>query len=149
MKVVGRGRLQAHADDLIEHWATPNDISSPKDLFSRSIEVFFAWIEEHEQGWRMLFLDSSTEEMVAATQRAIQERALRAAAALFEQVPRLDTSARVDRELLNEVFAEGVMSALNGVAAWWWNHRGDVSREQVVALTSDLLWRGLERVTSG
>ena len=137
--------LQAYADDLIAHWV-PTDASGPEELLSQSIDAFFAWIEEHEQGWRMLFMDLSTDETVAATQRAIQDRATRRAATLFEQVPHLDVSTSLDRGRMNEFFAETVKTALNGVAAWWWANR-DVSRADVVALTTDLLWRGLGRMT--
>jgi AcrR family transcriptional regulator len=138
--------LQGHADALLGRWAHLTGISGTKELFFGAIDAFFAWIEENEQGWRMLFLDSPADTGVAATQRAIQDRATLASAAQFATVAELDASVALDRARLDEFFAEAVKAALNGIAAWWWNNR-DVSREQVVELTGDVLWRGIERVT--
>lgn len=138
--------LHGHADALLERWAALTNVSGTKELFFGAIDAFFAWIEENEQGWRMLFLDSPADATVAATHQAIQNRATRASAAQFATVAELDASAAIDRARLNEFFAEAVKTALNGIAAWWWSNR-DVSREQVVELTGDVLWRGIERVT--
>lgn len=46
------------------------------------------------------------------------------------------------------MFADGIKSAMNGLAGWWYEHR-DVSREQVVQIAVTLLWVGVERVASG
>jgi AcrR family transcriptional regulator len=139
--------LQAHADALIAHWAVPLPRGAPEQLFLRSVDAFLVWIEENELGWRMLFLDSPAEPSVALTHRAIQDRATQASAALFAQLSELNTSASLDRARLNELLGEAIKTALNGVAIWWWENR-DVSRQDVLALTTDLLWGGLERLTA-
>lgn len=40
------------------------------------------------------------------------------------------------------MIAQATKTAMNGLAAWWWEHR-DVPRRQVTALCLDLLWTGL------
>lgn len=138
--------LNEHARALLDHWANPDPSASRQERFSEAVEGFFSWIEENEQAWRMLFLDSPKDEGVAAAQREIQDRAGAAAAALFAQVSSFDVSAPLDKARLDEFFAEAVKTAVNGIAVWW-GQNSDVSREALVALTSDVLWRGLERVT--
>lgn len=46
------------------------------------------------------------------------------------------------------MLAQLTMSALNGLAAWWWDHR-DTPREQVVGTAMDLLWSGISALGRG
>ena len=46
------------------------------------------------------------------------------------------------------MLAQLTMSALNGLAAWWWDNR-DVPREQVVGTAMDLLWSGIAALGRG
>ncbi len=138
--------LQMHADALIAHWAFPADISNPEQLFMAAISAFLEWIEEHEQGWRMLLLDAPDDPKVAAAHRRIQARATRASAVLFSTIPNLKVSARIGRARVDELYAKAVITAVNGIVVWWWENR-DLSREQVLALTRDIFWRGLGEVS--
>ena len=50
---------------------------------------------------------------------------------------------------MNAVAAEFGRSALNGVAAWWWEHR-EVPRATVARIAADMLWHGIrELLTPG
>lgn len=37
-------------------------------------------------------------------------------------------------------------TAVNGLAAWWWEHR-DIPRETVIEIATNLMWRGLADMT--
>jgi len=121
---------------------------STYDLFHSRVGAIYAWIEHNEPAWRMIFGEPPGDEAVAAVHREGQARATKQLGGLFRSVPHLDLSADLARDRAEEVLAEAAKSALNAIATWWWSNR-DVPREQVIALTADLLWRGLRDITGG
>jgi AcrR family transcriptional regulator len=140
--------LASEVDDLLAGWGALPPSNDPEVLLRSRVSAIFAWIETHERGWRMIFAEPPSDPAVASVHRRGQERATANLTALFHGIPRLDLTARIPRELADEVLADASKSALNAVATWWWRHR-DVPREEVVALTVDLLWRGLATLTKG
>lgn len=140
--------LESEVDDLLAGWAELPLSDDPEVLLRSRVSAIFAWIETHERGWRMIFAEPPSDPAVAATHRAGQDRATANLTALFRGIPSLDLTARIPRELADEVLADASKSALNAVATWWWRHR-EVPRDEVVALTVDLLWRGLATLTKG
>jgi len=137
--------VQTLTDDLLDHWADQPAVT-PGERFSRTIDAIFSWIERNEQGWRLLFGHPPADAAVAGVHHSAQEQASRALTTLFHQLPELNLSTELDRARADELLAEAAKSAVNAVAAWWWNNR-DVAREHVVRLVSDLLWRGLHEMT--
>ncbi|MCA1656062.1 MAG: hypothetical protein LC635_06480 [Pseudonocardiaceae bacterium] len=119
---------------------------SVEELFRRTIGTIFDWIEGNEAGWRIIFLDSPSDPAVARAHRSRQERATAVLATQFARVSRLRLSVDLPRERADRFLAEAAKWTVNAVAAWWWANR-DLSREQIVELTADLLWRGLGQVT--
>ena len=140
--------LEQQVDALVDDWSTPAEPASTYDLFHSRVGAIYAWIEHHEPAWRMIFGEPPGDEAVAAVHREGQARATRQLGGLFRSVPHLDLSADLARDRADEVLAEAAKSALNAIATWWWSNR-DVPREQVIALTADLLWRGLRDITGG
>ncbi|MDT7797325.1 MAG: hypothetical protein QOI78_758 [Actinomycetota bacterium] len=140
--------LASEVDDLLAGWAELPPSDEPEVLLRSRVSAIFAWIETHERGWRMIFAESPSDPAVAATHRAGQHRATANLTSLFHGIPSLDLTARIPRALADEVLADASKSALNAVATWWWRHR-EVPRDEVVALTVDLLWRGLATLTKG
>src|SRR3954469_3102413 len=69
---------QAHADALLARWAEPGP-GSPHDVFRETMENIFGWVEEHPDGWRILFANPPA----SASLQGIQDRATGALAALF------------------------------------------------------------------
>jgi hypothetical protein len=67
-------------------------------------------------------------------------------AAQFARVPTLRLSVDLERDRAEGFLAEAAKWTVNAIAAWWWTNR-DLSRDQLVELTADLLWRGLGQVT--
>lgn len=138
------GLLEQQGDALI---AAVSSVSgdSPEALMRHSVDAFFSYVEEHPFAWRMLFREPPVEPDIAAAHARVMGRARAAIAGLLALTPRWKTSSALGREQQLEVLAEGTKSAINGLAAWWWEHR-DVPRDQVVALAMDLLFVGIERL---
>ncbi|MFB9906804.1 TetR/AcrR family transcriptional regulator [Allokutzneria oryzae] len=139
--------LEAHATAFIEHWSAPEPAETPEQLVTRSLDAIFSWIEGNEHAWRMIFLDTPGDAEVAKAHRRGQELATQRLAGLFHQIPELSLSVELERARADELLAETSKWAVNALAAWWWRNR-DVSREQVVLLARDLLWRGLASTTT-
>jgi AcrR family transcriptional regulator len=134
--------LESEVDSLLAGWAELPPAAGAEELLHSRVAAIFAWIEAHEQGWRMVFAEAPADPAVAEVHRRGQQRATEQLTTVFRLVPRLDLTARLSRERADAVLAEACKSALNAIARWWWSNR-DVPREDVVALTVDLLWRGL------
>ena len=136
---------QQHADSLLARWAEPPP-GSTEDLVRATVDSVFGWIEEHPDGWRVLFADVPADPVVAATLRPLQDRATAGVAGLLATLPTLDHPADVTRERSDAAYAEAAKSAVDGLASWWWHNR-DVPRATVVTLAADLLWRGLRELS--
>lgn len=142
--------VEAEADSLISRWEQAGfDVpdGSVEELFLGTIGTIYDWISANEAGWRIIFLDSPSDPAVAAAHRRRQERATGVLAAQFARVPALDLSVELDRPRANDFLAEAAKWTVNAVAAWWWGNR-DLTRDQIIALTADLLWRGLGQLTN-
>lgn len=138
--------LEGQVDALINDWAMPPDPVDTYELFHSRVRAIYAWIEGNELAWRMIFGEVPADDVVAHAHRSGQARATAQLVGLFRLVPRLDLSVELDRERADELLAEAAKSALNAFATWWWSNR-DIPRDQVVALTADLLWRGLGQLS--
>jgi AcrR family transcriptional regulator len=138
--------VDACADDLLASWSAPVE-GGPEELFRHSIDAIFAWIERDEAGWRLLFLDNPGDPEVAAALRRKQELATAQLVGLFQRVPELALSTELARDRADALLAESSKWAVNAIAAWWWSNR-DLTRDQIVALTTDLLWHGIQGITT-
>ncbi len=138
--------LRLHGESLIERSITEIEIGPPRAMFQASIEAFFRLVEEDPFAWRFLFRDPPAEPDAVATWRDIHDRATAGIAALIRAgAPEVDSFAGLDTETATWLLAKGSQSATNGLAQWWFEHR-DVPRQVLVDLSSQLLWRGFERL---
>jgi AcrR family transcriptional regulator len=141
--------VDAEADALIaswEHSGLAMREGTTEELFRRTIGTIFDWVAANEAGWRIVFLDSPSDPAVAQAHRRRQERATAVLAAQFARVPSLRLSVALERERADGFLAEAAKWTVNAIAAWWWTNR-DLTSDQLVELTADLLWRGLGQVT--
>jgi AcrR family transcriptional regulator len=141
--------VEAEADALIAAWehaglAVPD--GSVEELFRRTVGTIYDWVATNEAGWRIIFLDAPGDPAVAEAHRQRQDRATAVLAAQFARVPSLRLSVPLERDRADGFLAEAAKWTVNAVAAWWWTNR-DLTRDQLVELTADLLWRGLGKVT--
>lgn len=141
--------VEVEADALIAAWeragvAVPD--GSVEQLFRQTVGTIFDWIEANPAGWRIIFLDSPSDPAVAEAHTRRQERATAVLATQFARAPELHLSVPIGRDRADGFLAEAAKWTVNAIAAWWWSNR-DLTRDQLVELTADLLWRGLGHVT--
>jgi AcrR family transcriptional regulator len=137
------------ADALIATWERSGHSvadGSAEELFRETVGTIFDWVAANEAGWRIIFLDSPSDPAVAEAHRRRQDRASAVLAAQFARVPALHLSVDLARDRADGFLAEAAKWTVNAIAAWWWSNR-DLTRDQIVELTADLLWRGLGQVT--
>jgi AcrR family transcriptional regulator len=138
--------LELHTLRVIEATTVPHDATTVEQLLRANVDAFFRFVEKHPAAWRMLFRDPAPDPDIAALQRRVQaEATARLADALVARIPNLRLSIEIDRERANELIAELGKTGLNGLAAWWWDHR-DVPREALVAIAMDVMWVGLRQL---
>jgi len=111
--------LERHAASLLEHIASA--VAAAEDPESRlraSIEAFFAFVGSEPFAWRIVFRDPATDPEIAARQGAAQDKTTHLIATMF-------VAGGAPPELLDNVtiVAQLFKSALNGLAAWWWEPR--------------------------
>lgn len=140
--------LEEGGEQLIAAVVSTPQQGTPEQFLHGTFESFFGWVEEHPGHWRLIFRDAAADPVVAAAQTALFVRARRAIAGLFALTPSWALSSDVDQARAREMLAQLTMSALNGLAAWWWGNR-DVPREQIVGTAMNLLWSGISALGRG
>lgn len=139
--------VHAHMKALVDTWSGDTEGFTPQQLFEHTITSTLTWVETNEHGWRLMFLDMPSDAEAFEALRDAQGRAGLALAALFRRVPLLGLSTDIDRARADELLAGVVRFCVHAVITWWWRNR-DVPRADVVALATDLLWRGLADITT-
>jgi len=134
--------LQEGGEQLISHVVSVPRQGTPEDFLRSSCEAFFTWVQEHPEQWRLIFRDAAADPIVAKAQLALFARAREAIVGLLALTPRWQLSSAIESDQAREMLAALTVSALNGLAAWWWEHQ-DVPRAHVVSTAMDLLWHGI------
>ena len=142
--------VERERDELLRHVVFELQADLPaSERMRRSIESFFSYVEDHPDAWRVLFRETAGDADVIDAQRQIQLEANAAGAFVLANEPAARTLRGGKRAATLEMVSEIVGSALNGLARWWYERRGEVSREEVVQAAMDVLWAGLERLSVG
>ncbi len=89
------------------------------------IEEFLAFVEEHRDGWTVLFRELSSAQPFAEKVAALRSQIAEAVRRMIDPAPCLDDDAR-------DAIAHAIVGAGESLANWWLEHP-DVAREQVVA----------------
>jgi AcrR family transcriptional regulator len=138
--------LGRHAQRLVEATTRLDADASIEEVLRANVSSFFAFVEEHPDAWRMLFVDSTGDPQIAAVHEQIQRQATeRLAATVVAAASELHLGVDVPRHVAEEMLAELGKSALNGLAIWWWAHP-ETPRDVVSAVAVDLLWRGVRDI---
>jgi AcrR family transcriptional regulator len=141
--------LAVHGRALIEHATGPvQSVEDPEGAFRGTVERFLSWTHQHPFAWRLLFRDVAVDVELGNAAEEIQRAATKAISARIAHAPRLALSVALDRELANELLAETIKTAVNGVAAWWYEHQ-EIPLETVQEITMDVLWRGTAKIATG
>lgn len=140
--------LEEGGEHLISHVLSLPAQDTPENYCRSTFESFFGWVQEHPEQWRLIFRDAADDPVVARAQMALFRRARDAIASLFALTPRWQLSSAVEQHQGREMLAELTVSALNGLAAWWWEHQ-QVPHAHVVSTAMDLLWDGISALGRG
>jgi AcrR family transcriptional regulator len=106
--------------------------------------AFFEFVETHPYAWRLIFGDpTAADAEIVAAHDVIKRRATSVIAALAAANPMPRGAEDAEDDVLNEVFAQLIKTASNGLAAWWYDHR-DVPRGGTTTATCRVVswWRG-------
>jgi AcrR family transcriptional regulator len=140
--------LQSSAMALIEATTQDEGLDSVEEILRQNTEAFFRFVEANPAAWRILFGEPAPDPEIAEAQRQIQAAATaRLAEVIVARVEGLTVSVDIPRSEANELIAQAGKSALNGLAAWWWDHP-ELSAETLSAVALDLLWAGLGNLGS-
>jgi AcrR family transcriptional regulator len=138
--------VEAEARELAERRATaiPAPGSVPTEVRLRvAIDTFFRFVEDRPAGWRLLMRDPPPEpELFAVRARLDREDAEAVASVLTRMRPTGPV-----RRMRKEAVGEFLRSSIRSLANWWQDHPG-MPREQVVDMTLEFLWHGLQRVVA-
>jgi AcrR family transcriptional regulator len=140
--------LEQHAGQLFSVLAEAISEAgrSASSRLAVGFDAFYGFVEEHTVAWRMLFREATDPEAVAVLDRITAEVTGFVAGVIAEDpgVRRND----VDTEHGVQVIAQLLVGALQSLATWWADHQ-QLPREQVVEMTMDFAWLGLQRVGQG
>jgi AcrR family transcriptional regulator len=143
--------LEQHAGELFERLAAAMEEAGDTGAarLATGLDAFYRFVEEHRVAWRMLFREASDPEMVAVLERVVAQ-VTSVVAALIAQDPGA-RSSDVDeavREEGIEMIAQMLVGSVQSLSNWWADHQ-EVPREQMVEMTMDYAWLGLERLSQG
>jgi AcrR family transcriptional regulator len=137
-----------HAGELFRRLqANANAGTAGEARMRGGVDIFFTWVEEQPEAWRVLFRDAADEEIADIT-AGVQAQALNLMVALSHadpQAPPLragETPEEHERSV--EQFSQLLSGAVQALANWWFDHP-DVSREELVDRVMEFAWVGLER----
>ena len=137
--------LEAHVGELFERLASSAALGGePEARLRRGLDVFFTYVEEHRQAWRMLFRDAVDPDVADQLER-VQAQATGLIVALMETDPELPAPRDPAEELEVVMLAQQLSGAMQSLANWWFDHQ-EVARDAVLAAATDFAWLGLERV---
>jgi AcrR family transcriptional regulator len=144
--------LGEYAGDLFERFqANAARAQTGEERLRTGVDVFFGFVEEHREAWRVLFRDAADPEL-APVIRAVQDQATGAIVALVHDDPTHPapgpSETREQWEEAIELFATQLSGACQALANWWHDHQ-DVPRERLVERVVEFCWLGLDRVRAG
>ena len=113
------------------------------------LDAFYRFVEERRVAWRMLFREAGDPEMAEVLERIVAQ-VTGVVAALIAQDPGSRSSAgdEAAREDGIQMVAQMLVGSVQSLANWWADHQ-EVPREQILEMTMDYAWLGLERLSRG
>ncbi|GAA1035332.1 MULTISPECIES: TetR/AcrR family transcriptional regulator [Amycolatopsis] len=130
--------LESHVDDLVGRvQGALNSTSDNRQRVPATVGAFFDFVNNDAGAFRMVF------ESDLRGEPAVQEAVDRATSASVEAITETITSdAGLDEEKAR-LLAVGLVGMSQVSARYWLQHNQSMSREDAVALTANLAWRGI------
>jgi AcrR family transcriptional regulator len=119
--------IERTGQELLERLQRAFPEPEPALRMRARVSEFFAFVEEHEHGWRVLFTEASANRPVADEVAQLRGRIASAVSRLVREAA---GSGLID-DLATDVIGQAIVGAGESVANWWLAHR-DVPRERVV-----------------
>lgn len=117
--------------------ATAFDARDPRAVAENAADAFLGYIEEHEEGFRVLIRDAPIGTTSGSFASVLSDVAARAEIQLVEGFGDQGFDAETA-----PMYALMLVGAVAHVGEWWLEHR-DWPRDQVAAHVVNLLWHGL------
>jgi AcrR family transcriptional regulator len=121
------------------------ELESGLKRLATGLDAFFAFVEERRDAWRMLFREASDPETAAVLDRMVEGVTME-----VQDLMALDPGARSlgGPEPALRLLAEMLVGGVQSMAKWWTEHP-EVPRTQMVEISMDFAWLGLERLSRG
>jgi len=130
--------LESHVDDLVSRvQGALNSTADNRQRVPATVGAFFDFVNNDAGAFRMVF------ESDLRGEPAVQEAVDRATSASVDAITETITSdAGLDEEKAR-LLAVGLVGMSQVSARYWLQHNQSMSREDAVALTANLAWRGI------
>jgi AcrR family transcriptional regulator len=130
--------LERHGAALLDRIGTAVSAQpTPETQLRASIDAFLDFVANDNFAWRTLFRDPVADLEIATRQRAAQVETTHLIARMF-----VAGGAPAENEAEVTLVAQLFKSALNGLAAWWWDHP-ELDQQRLATLAHQTLWHGV------
>ena len=142
--------LDGHVGELFERLEANAATGATGEVRLRGgVEVFFAYVEERREAFRLLFRDMAEPEVAGAI-AGVQAQAAGLIVALMQGDPgagadRVPGATPEERGRAVELLAIQLSGAMQGLANWWSAHP-EVPRTELVDRAVDFAWTGLRQL---
>jgi len=123
------------------------EVESGVKRLATGLEAFFAFVEERRDAWRMLFRDASDPETSAVLDRMVQQVTAEVTVLISQDPGARQLAAGGDDSSLR-LLAEMLVGGVQSMANWWTDHP-EAPRTELVEISMDFAWLGLERLSRG
>jgi len=123
------------------------EVESGVKRLATGLEAFFAFVEERRDAWRMLFRDASDPESSAVLDRMVQQVTAEVTVLISQDPGARQLAAGGDDSSLR-LLAEMLVGGVQSMANWWTDHP-EAPRTELVEISMDFAWLGLERLSRG
>lgn len=124
------------------------ELESGAARLATGLDAFFAFVEERRDAWRMLFREAADPETAAVLERMV-EQVTAEVTVLISQDPGARSLDSAEEQRGLRMLAEMLVGGAQSLANWWTENPDAASREQMVTVTMDFAWLGLDRLSRG
>ncbi|MDT4911462.1 MAG: hypothetical protein QOC66_590 [Pseudonocardiales bacterium] len=140
--------VELHYQSLREIWfrhaSSGNTLATWLGL---AVDQWFAYVEQHPFAGRMLFHESTRDDVVSAAHHRIQDSSRVEVTALL-RVQADAAGVDLGDDVAVDLAWETLRATLQGLAVWW-RERPEAPRARVVEAAMNAVWLGFERVLRG
>ncbi len=119
-----------------------------EDRLVAGLDGFLGFVEERRDAWRLLIRHRASDDVSETFDRLFEEVARIIGAMMAPEMPRESLPEGIAFELVLDATSRQLMGSVTAIANWWDEHP-EVPREQVLAMTMEFAWVGLERAAGG